>query len=335
MVNPGTVVITGASAGVGRATARAFAARGWNVALLARGKVGLDAAAAEVTEVGARALSLVVDVSDADAVFAAADQVQHAFGSIDVWINNAMATVFGAVTDISPAEFQRVTDVTYLGQVHGAMAALRHMRPANRGTIVQVGSALAYRSIPLQAAYCGAKAAVRGFTDSLRTELLHEGSGLRVTMVHLPAVNTPQFDWARSHVDGSPQPVPPIFDPADVAEDIVRAALTAPRELWVGKSAAEAIVGTMIAPGLMDRFMSRKAFGSQIGPAGDQRSASDNLFQPVETDFGAEGRFGARTRSHLTAFPAAGVRLGILAAGVAMLGAAVLAGRGRRTVRRR
>ena len=247
MSNPRTVVITGASAGVGRASAIAFAQKGWNVALIARGKEGLEGARRDVEAAGGHALVLPLDVADADAVFAAADQVVARWGRIDVWINDAMVTIFAPVKEITPEEFRRVTEVTYLGQVHGTMAALKHMRPRNQGTIVQVGSALSYRAIPLQSAYCGAKFAIRGFTDSLRSELEHEQSRIRLTMVQLPAVNTPQFDWARSRMPRKLQPVPPIYQPEAIASEIVRAALEAPRELWIGRSALKAIFGGDVA----------------------------------------------------------------------------------------
>jgi NAD(P)-dependent dehydrogenase (short-subunit alcohol dehydrogenase family) len=223
------VVITGASAGVGRAAAMAFARRGWSVALLARGRTGLEDVRREVEQAGGRALVIQADVAAPDAVVEAADRVVVAWGGIDVWVNNAMATVFAPVEEITPVEFKRVMEVTYLGQVYGTLAALRRMRRQGTGTIVQVGSALAYRSIPLQSAYCAAKAAVRGFTDSLRSELIHEGSRIRLTMVHLPAVNTPQFNWARSRLPRRLQPVPPIHDVQVAAEAIVQAAHEAPR----------------------------------------------------------------------------------------------------------
>ncbi len=254
------VVVTGASAGVGRAAAAAFAQRGWSVALLARGRTGLEGARHEVEQAGGSALVIPVDVGDPDAVAAASDRVVAAWGGIDVWVNNAMATVYAPVEEITPAEFKRVTEVTYLGQVHGTLAALKHMRRQGTGTIVQVGSALAYRASPLQSAYCAAKAAVRGFTDSLRSELIHEGSPIRLTMVHLPAVNTPQFDWARSRLPRRLQPVPPIHDPEVAAEAIVRAARKAPRELWVGSPTIKAILGTMAAPGLLDQLLARGAW---------------------------------------------------------------------------
>ncbi len=311
--------MTGASAGVGRALARTLGARGDRVALLARGRTGLEAAAEEIRAQGGEALVLPTDVADADQVFAAAEAVVEQWGGIDLWINNAMATIFSRIADVTPAEFRRVTEVTYLGQVHGTLAALRQMREQGHGTIVQIGSALAYRSIPLQSAYCAAKAAARGFTDSLRSELEHERSPIRVTMVHLPAVNTPQFDWARSRMGAEPQPVPPIFTPHDIARQILRAADTCPRELWIGSSAVQAILGTFVAPAYMDRMMARKAWSSQMGAPIDEDARPDNLFEPVDRDMGAEGRFGRRTRNRVTGWSAETVRLGVAAAGVAGL----------------
>ncbi len=284
------VVITGASAGVGRATAVTFARRGWAVALLARGREGLEGARREVEEAGGEPLVFSADVADPEAVDDAADQVVAAWGGIDVWVNNAMATVFAPVEKTTPAEFKRVTEVTYLGQVHGTLAALRHMRRQSGGTIVQVGSALAYRSIPLQSAYCAAKAAVRGFTDALRSELIHEESPIRLTMVHLPAVNTPQFDWARSRLPRRLQPVPPIYDPEVAAEAVYRAAQRAPRELWVGGPTVQAILGTMVAPGILDGMVARRAWDGQM-TAEPASEGPDNLFEPVDDDRGAEGRF--------------------------------------------
>ena len=327
------VVVTGSSAGVGRATALAFARRGWAVALLARGPERLQSAAREVERAGGRALALATDVADAAAVERAADQVAASFGGIDVWINNAMATVYAPVAQISAEEVKRVTEVTYLGQVHGTMAALRHMQPRGDGTIVQIGSALAYRSIPLQSAYCAAKAAVRGFTDSLRSELLHNGSRIRLTMVQLPAVDTPQFDWARSHLSSKLQPVPPIHAPEAVAEEIVRAAMETPRELWVGGPALQAIVGTMVAPGLLDWMMARQAWpGQMTGEPAAPRP--DNLFEAPPGDPGARGRFGDRSRPEVFSVSGTAVRAGIAMAaiaagtGLAALGFALGAQRG-------
>ncbi|HLK42485.1 MAG TPA: SDR family oxidoreductase, partial [Thermoleophilia bacterium] len=246
------VVVTGASAGVGRATAHAFARRGARVGLIARGREGLDQAAAEVERLGGEALVLPADVADPDQVEAAAEAVEEQFGPIDVWINDAMATVFAPLLEITPDEFRRATEVTYLGTVHGTMSALRRMIPRDRGTVVQVGSALAYRAIPLQSAYCGAKFAIRGFTDSIRTELRHDHSSVWLTMVQLPAVNTPQFEWCRTRLPNHPQPVPPIFEPEVPAEAVYWAAHHRRRELTVGGSALKAIWGNRLSPRLAD-----------------------------------------------------------------------------------
>ena len=306
------VVITGASAGVGRAVAVAFGRDGWHVALIARGRERLASAAREVEKAGGKALVIAADVADADAMEAAADQVVAAWGRIDVWINNAMASVFGPASALSSDEIRRVTDVTYLGQVHGTLAALRHMQKTDEGTIVQIGSALSYRSIPLQSAYCAAKFAVRGFTDSLRSELQHEGSRIRLTMVQLPAVDTPQFDWVRSHLPEELQPVPPIHEPEAVAEAIVRAARNAPREMWVGSPTIQAILGTMVAPRFLDRMMARRAWEGQMTgkPA---RPREGNLFDTPPGDPGADGRFGPRSRKRVMAVSETAAR-GILAA---------------------
>jgi NAD(P)-dependent dehydrogenase (short-subunit alcohol dehydrogenase family) len=314
---PPVVVITGASAGIGRAAAAAFGQRGWSVALLARGHKGLEDAKREVEQAGGRALVLSVDVADSDAVVAAGDQVADAWGGIDVWVNNAMATVFAPAEEITPAEFNRVTEVTYLGQVHGTLTALKHMRRQGAGTIVQVGSTLAYRSIPLQSAYCAAKAAARGFTDSLRSELIHESSPIRLTMVHLPAVNTPQFDWARSRLPRRLQPVPPIHDPEVAAEAIVRAACEAPRELWVGGPTIKAILGTMAAPGLLDHLMARRAWDGQMTHEPAVRRP-DNLFEAAEDKARLGGRFAPVSRSRAITASASLVR-GL--AGAVVLGA--------------
>jgi NAD(P)-dependent dehydrogenase (short-subunit alcohol dehydrogenase family) len=331
------VVITGASAGVGRATAMAFGRRGWKVALIARGEDRLESARAQVEATGGEAIALKTDVSDADAVFAAADEVSRRWGKIDVWINNAMATIFARVDDIAPAEFRRVTEVTYLGQVHGTLAALRHMRAQHHGTIVQVGSALSYRSIPLQSAYCASKFAVRGFTDSLRSELEHEGSRIRLSMVQLPAVNTPQFDWARSRLPRRLQPVPPIYQPEAIAERIYEAAQTAPRELWIGLPTWKAIVGTMLLPAWLDRLMSDRAWSGQMTAEPAIGSRRDNLVDAPPGDPGLHGRFDARSSSHVAALSGDGVRVSLallaLSAASMLVASAMRAGSRRRRIR--
>jgi NAD(P)-dependent dehydrogenase (short-subunit alcohol dehydrogenase family) len=296
-----TIAITGASAGVGRATVRRFAREGACIGLMARGQARLDAAAAEVEELGGQALALPLDVADADAVDDAAERIEARFGPIDVWVNNAMATVFAPVRDTTPEELRRSTEVTYLGSVWGTMAALRRMLPRDRGAIVQVGSALAYRSIPLQAAYCGSKHAIRGFLESLRTELLHDGSNVRVTMVELPAHNTPQFSWSRAKMPRGPQPVPPIFQPEVAAEAIFYAAQSSRRELVVGWPAFKAIYGEKIAPGLLDHYLARNGYDAQQTDERLDGEREGNLFEPVEGDFAAHGQFDdqAKPRSLL------------------------------------
>lgn len=262
-----TVVITGASAGVGRAVARRYAERGARLALLARGGAGLAAAERDCRELGASDVRTYrVDVADAGAVQQAADDVAHRFGGIDVWVNNAMVSVFAPAWEIPATEFRRVTEVNYLGTVHGTLAALRHMRARGRGAIVQVGSALAYRGIPLQSAYCASKHAVQGFNDSLRAELLHDCPGVKLSMVQLPAINTPQFSWVRTRLPRHPQPVPPIFAPDVAARAIVWAAEHGPRELNVGGPTWRARLGDILAPGLLDRKLARDGYDSQQGP---------------------------------------------------------------------
>ena len=256
----------------------------------------LESTRREVKEAGGQALVVPADVADPEAIARAAERIFDEWGRLDVWVNNAMATVFGPADGISPDEFKRVSEVIYLGQVYGTLAALKHMRVQGGGTIVQVGSALAYRSIPLQSAYCAAKAAVRGFTDSLRSELIHERSPIRLSMVHLPAVNTPQFDWARNRLPLRPQPVPPIHDPAVAAEAIFRAAREAPRELWVGLPTVQAILGTMAAPGLMDRMMAGRAWDGQMTTE-PSSPRPDNLFRPATGDWGTAGRFVSENRA--------------------------------------
>lgn len=261
-----TVVITGASAGVGRAVAHAFARRGAQVALLARGETSLKDAAAEVERMGGRALAIPTDVADAEAVEAAAEEAEAVFGPIDVWVNDAMATVFSEFANLSPEEYRRATEVTYLGTVHGTMSAMHRMLPRNSGTIVQVGSALAYRAIPLQSAYCGAKFAIRGFTDSVRTELLHHKSCVWISMVQLPAVNTPQFSWCRTKLPDHPMPVPPIYQPEVPAEAVYWAAHHRRREVFCGGSAAAVIFANKLAPGIADRYLARTGYQSQQMP---------------------------------------------------------------------
>jgi NADP-dependent 3-hydroxy acid dehydrogenase YdfG len=296
---PKVVVITGASAGVGRATVRRFARDGARIALLARGLDGLEAAREEVEAAGGRALALPLDVADAKRVEAAAETIESEFGPIDIWINDAMTSVFSPVKDMNAEEFRRVTEVTYLGVVYGTMAALKRMLPRDRGTIVQVGSALAYRSIPLQSAYCGAKHAIHGFTDSLRCELIHDKSNVHVTMVQLPAVNTTQFGWVRNRLPNHPQPMGPVYQPEVAARAIHWAAHHRRRELFLGMPTVEAIVGNKIAPGLMDQYLGRVGYDGQQTSEPKNAQAPDNLWKPVPGDHGAHGIFdrGAKRRS--------------------------------------
>jgi NAD(P)-dependent dehydrogenase (short-subunit alcohol dehydrogenase family) len=281
---------------VGRATVRCFAADGASIGLIAREKERLEAAAQEVEAAGGRALVLPLDVADPRAVEAAADKVEEELGPIDVWINNAMVTVYAPVARLTPEEYERVTAVTYLGSVWGTMAALRRMRPRDRGTILQVGSALGYRGIPLQSAYCGAKHALEGFLDSLRTELLHEGSNVRVTAVELPALNTPQFSWGRTKMPRQPQPVPPIFQPEVAADAIFWASRNDRRELYVGWPTVQAIVGNKIAPGLADLYLARTGYDAQQIDEPVPPDRRDNLFDPVPGDFAAHGPFDDRAK---------------------------------------
>jgi len=295
--NAPVVVITGASAGVGRATARAFAARGARIGLIARNREALEAAASEVEARVGRAVIAVADVADADAVERAAQTIEEAFGHIDVWINNAMVSVLGPVKELTSDEFRRVTEVTYLGVVHGTMAALRRMLPRDAGVIVQVGSTLAYRGIPLQAPYCAAKHAVQGFHESLRSELLHDGSGVQVTMVNLPAVNTPQFRWVRSRMPRKAQPFGTIFEPEVAARAIVWASEHPRRELNVGWGTTQAIVANAFAPGLLDRYLARIGYEGQQGDEPEEPNRPDNLFAPVRGDAGAHGVFSDRAKN--------------------------------------
>lgn len=291
------VMITGASAGVGRAVARNLARRGASLGLLARGVEELDGARREAEAVGASTVTVVTDVADAASVQAAATRIERELGPIDVWINNAMVSVFSPIVAMEPDEFERVTKVTYLGAVYGTLAALERMVPRDRGTIVQVGSALAYRAIPLQSAYTAAKHALQGFTESLRSELLHDGSHVRVTMAHLPAINTPQFEWSRSRMPRAPLPVPPIFQPEVAADAIIWAADADRRELLVGWPTIKAVVGNRILPGYLDRYLARVGYDAQQTDEPVAVDRQDNLFTPVPRDYGAHGRFDRRARS--------------------------------------
>lgn len=306
------VVITGGTAGVGRATARRFAESGAKVAVLARGRDGLNATAEET---GALAISC--DVSDSAQVAAAADRIERELGPIDIWINNAMTTVFGRFDSLTPAQFERVTRVTYLGFVWGTRAALERMTRRDRGTIIQVGSALAYRSIPLQSAYCGAKHAIVGFTDSIRSELIHDGSNVKICCVHLPAVNTPQFSQCENHMPKEPQPVPPIFEPEVIADAIFRAAHHPRREMWIGWPTVKAIVGQRLVPGYADRYLARHGFEDQYTDKPRIPGKPSNLFSPVPGDHGARGAFTAVAKDRSLVL--AGAVAATLVTGLAMV----------------
>jgi NAD(P)-dependent dehydrogenase (short-subunit alcohol dehydrogenase family) len=295
-----TIVITGASAGIARATARLYGERGANVALIARGQAGLAGAAGDVLTAGGKALAISADVSDYRQVEDAARQVEESFGPIDVWINVAFTSVFAPFTEVAPDEFRRVTEVSYLGFVYGTMVALDRMRPQGHGTIVQVGSALSERSIPLQSAYCGAKHAINGFTSSLRCELLHEGSPIHVTVVQMPAVNTPQFSWVRSRLPNHPQPVPPIYQPEVAARGVIYAADHPHRkQYWVGASTAATLLANRVVPALLDRYLARTGYDAQQTRDKVEPGRPDNLWQPVDgergSDHGAHGAFDDRS----------------------------------------
>lgn len=299
MSNSRVVVITGASAGVGRATVQAFAREGARIGLIARGRAGLEGASRDVERAGSQAIVLPLDIADAGAVEEAAARVEQEFGPIDVWVNNAMTSVFSPIKQMTPDEFKRVTDVTYLGCVYGTLAALKRMLPRDRGVIIQVGSALAYRGIPLQSAYCAAKHAIQGFYDSLRCELIHDKSNVRVSMIEMPALNTPQFSWVKSRLRHKAQPVPPIFQPEVAAKAIVFASHHPRREIYVGAPTVKAIVGNKIAPGLLDHYLAHTGFDSQQEDGPEDQHRPDNLWEPVDADvdYGAHGRFDRRASS--------------------------------------
>ncbi|GAA2112879.1 SDR family oxidoreductase [Kitasatospora saccharophila] len=331
---PRTVVVTGASAGVGRAVARAFAARGDRLALLARGRAGLDAAVEEARDMGARAMAVPVDLADPDAVERAAESVERELGPIDVWVNAALASVFAPFTEITPADFRRVTEVSYLGYVYATRAALRRMLPRDRGCVVQVGSAIAYRGIPLQSAYSGAKHALQGWNEAVRCELLHRGTAVRTTMVQLPAVNTPQFDWVRSRLPRTGRPVAPVYQPEPIARAILYAAdHPGRREYRVGASTVLTVLANGLAPGLLDRYLARTGYDAQQTDAPRPPDQPDNLWAPLDDqrDHGAHGRFDdeAKPRSlqawadrHRVPLAAAGSAVLLLAAGAARRGRA-------------
>jgi NAD(P)-dependent dehydrogenase (short-subunit alcohol dehydrogenase family) len=313
------VVVTGASAGIGRATALAFGRRGWRVALLARGLDGLNGARDEVGAAGGEAMVIQTDVADPAQVEAAAERVEREWGPIGVWVNNAMATIFAPFLQTAPEEFRRATEVTYLGAVWGTLAALKRMKTRDRGVIVQVGSALAYRSIPLQSPYCGAKSALRGFTDSLRSELIHDASRVRLTMVHLSAFNTPQFDWGRNRMGKLAQPMGKIFQPEVAAEAIFWAAQQQRREVWVGFPAVQAILGTRLIPGLLDRWLAYRAYESQQAAQPLPADYRDNLYTSVAEDRGGHGRFDERARAFSLQFWLNSHRAVLVAGALAMM----------------
>ncbi len=318
------VVITGASAGIGRATARAFAARGARIGLIARNAEALENARNEVEARGGEAIVAIADVADAEAVERAAQTVEAAFGPIDVWINNAMTSVLGPIREITPEEFRRVTEVTYLGVVHGTLAALRRMQPRDEGVIIQVGSTLAYRGIPLQAPYCAAKHAIQGFHDSLLAELLHDGSNVRVCMVNLPAVNTPQFRWIRNHMPRKPKPFGTVFEPEVAARAIVWASEHPRRELNVGWGTSQAIIANAFAPGLLDRYLARIGYEQQQSDEPEPPSRPDNLYAAVPGDAGAHGAFGEQAKSTSPQL-LANTHRGAIGAAVAVIGVMALA----------
>jgi NAD(P)-dependent dehydrogenase (short-subunit alcohol dehydrogenase family) len=308
-----SVVITGGTAGVGRATALRFARAGDRVCVVGRAQSGVDATMREIEAAGAEALGIAADVSERKSLFNVADQVAQRWGGIDVWVNNAMATMFAPVAEMTCEEYERITAVTYLGYVYGTMAALKHMRARDRAVIVQVGSALSYRAIPLQSAYCGAKFAVRAFTDALRSELIHDKSNVRLTMLQLPAVNTPQFNWARNRMGGAPRPVPPVFEPEDIAELVFKAATEAPREVWIGWPTLKLIAGSIAVPGYLDRYLAKSGYDGQVTPE-TETDPEGNLFDAKANGHAVRGRFTNEAKPAPPAFDPSLVRGGILLA---------------------
>lgn len=328
MLQEKVAVITGGTSGVGRASAQAFAEAGYAVAVIGRSEQSVKETIEELKLFGVQASGAAVDVADGGALLAAGRKIEAELGPINVWVNAAMLTVLAPVTQITDEEFQRVTDVTYLGCVHGTRTALTLMEERDEGIIVQVGSALAYRSVPLQSAYCAAKAAIRGFTDSLRSELLHNNSSIRLTMVHLPGVNTPQFDWSRNKMGNTVQPMPPIFQPEVAARAILKAARHAPREVWVGRSTFQSIVGNMLFPGLLDRMMAKQGWSGQITEEPEVAGRPDNLHQSVEGLHRSHGRFDEKAEQRA-------LNLNVNNPGLTILGVAAVAWLGLRSLRRR
>ncbi|WP_408959561.1 SDR family oxidoreductase [Natrinema sp. 74] len=322
------VVITGASAGVGRATARAFAERGAKVGLLARGEDGLEGAREDVESAGGEAVVVPTDVADPDEVEAAAETVEEAFGPIDVWVNDAMVSVFSPAAEMTADDYRRVTEVTYLGYVYGTQAALERMRPRDEGTIVQVGSALAYRGIPLQSAYCGAKHAIQGFTESVRTELIHDDCDVQLSMVQMPAMNTPQFEWSKSRMPRKPQPVPPIYQPEVAARAITWAVDRDKDELWVGRSTVKAILGDRLIPRRLDNMLASGGYDSQLTDEPTDPDRENNLHEPLSGDYGAHGPFNERARDRSYQLQASMHRRALaLVAGLAAAIASIVLGR--------